>query len=66
MAGFLVQFDLDSLSSKLSRQFGMELAADDVREILTRAGLVESKRGWLAPDLRPLMLLYGGRPMFGR
>ncbi|RMF80635.1 MAG: hypothetical protein D6744_08015 [Planctomycetota bacterium] len=66
MSAFLVQFDLDAVSERLSRRLGSRIAADDVREILTRAGLVESRRGWLAPDLRPLMLLYAGRPMFGR
>ena len=55
MASYLIQLDLASVQWNLSQTLGCALSIDDVRDILTAAGFVESSGGWLANDLRPLM-----------
>jgi hypothetical protein len=58
MPKYLLQFDLASLTARLSASLGCRLSVSDVREILRAAGLVDSQHGWLASDLRPLAMLY--------
>ncbi|MFH1746117.1 MAG: hypothetical protein ABIG44_03620 [Planctomycetota bacterium] len=67
MNAYLIQFDLNVLRMKLSHSLGCPLSIADVREYLESAGFVESQRGWLTSDLRPLMLAYlpPSRPLFG-
>ncbi len=61
MARYLLQLDLDALGRQLSDSLGIALSLTDVREILRAAGMVESPRGWIAGDLRPLGVLYLAR-----
>ncbi len=58
MNTYVIQFDLSVLSARLSRALGCDLSIADVREFLQNAGFVESPRGWLTSDLRPLALVY--------
>lgn len=62
MAAYYVQCDLGEMSERLSRALGGTVDVADAREILMGAGFVEYHGGWLASDLRPLMLALINRP----
>ena len=56
MSAYLVQFDLTTLSERLSRALGCQLSVGELRELLRDVGFVESANGWLTTDPRMLML----------
>ena len=66
MNAYLVQFDLRTLSERLSRELGCRLSVGDLRELLRDLGFVESAHGWLTTDPRMLMLALAplGRALF--
>ncbi len=59
MATYFVELDLQTIGAEMSASLGCQVLASDVREILKSVGYVESNRGWLVKDLRPLMLALG-------
>jgi hypothetical protein len=56
MTTYLLQLNLNVLRERLSRGLRCPCTVADVRSYLESAGFVESPQGWLAHDLRPLMI----------
>ncbi len=59
MNTYLLRLNLARCAQKLSTALNCSLTVGDVRGILAELGAVESPYGWLANDLRPLLLLTG-------
>lgn len=68
MDTYFVDLDMNRMSRRLTALFGCPITAGDVRGMFRDLGYIESGRGWLVRDLRPLILAVTDprRPIFHR